>query len=157
MRYVDNLLMLQLKVNGEDAIPRVFKSMGFYGGTIELEYEQDLRYLGVEIKCTPTSFEVDYVVPGYSDIQIMKVGAKNWQLKNKQWRYRSPAAGTSEATQVAGLTSRLHMATRFAYPLRRKQVAIAKLLAVHVQLGHTTRRIMLIVKKSMPDGTHKCT
>ena len=55
--------MLQLKVNGEDAIPRVFKSMRFYGGTIELEYEQDLRYLGVEIKCTPTSFELDYVVP----------------------------------------------------------------------------------------------
>ena len=101
VRYADNLITLSAGPTAKTALPEWMLGSGQYGATVTLEFEGDLRYLGLELGPRGPIFHIGLLVPGYSELD-------SGGLYHERWRYRTPFAAASCKPNIAGIVTRLH-------------------------------------------------
>ena len=139
VRYVDNLITLSVGSNMRECVPQWLHGSGSYGSTVVLEYENNLRYLGVTLVPRRNAVGLRLQVPGYDEL------VDHNELRDSRWRYRSPKAAASARMNLSGFVTRLHSAAVFGAPTSQAQMATAQLLALMVAIGHPVSNLSAVV------------
>ena len=145
MRYVDNLVTLDIRKKHSSTLPDALKSAFFYGETVVLEYEADFGYLGLRIIPTQRSFQLEVIVPGYDEVE----GCYPYppSIYQDKWRYRTSQSAGSMSGLITGFQSRLCNAARYGLPKSRAREAIAKLFVIALITGQDQLLLRRLLKR----------
>ena len=154
-RYVDNRVVLGLKIQGQSTIPFDLRDQGFYGDAIKLAPEDKHKLVGAQLilpdrqwrssDIAMPALQCRFYVDGFPEHY-----AENWSLPpGSRWQYRTPMSASSQSSLFSALHSRLHLAWRTSYPPQRTAEALARIAFLYVHLGYQPQTLALKFERFM--------
>lgn len=143
VRYVDNRILMYSDRPHAKLFDRCF-----YGQTVILEEEPKTKIVGTHMQFVIYQLHFIYVVHGFP------VSSTSSLSEDHRWRYRSPAACATIATNISGLLSRLHLNCRLSKPAQNIRAVCAQLTWIYLELGYTHADIWNAIKKIVRKNEH---